>query len=658
MCHSVHALAYRRLMAALLLAMLLTGFPLSAALAHAVIVRSDPPDGSVISKSPPQIRLWFSEAISAQLTQAQVLNVRGEAVPSTGAAGDPSHHTLLVVTVPELPDGIYNVVYTALSAADGHVTQGHIVFKVSAAGGGQAGDGSNSQPAVSFPEVVLRWLNFLSLAAVTGAVAVAFVLLKPDRLRDAGTVPVRLQLAQARQRVLKWGGWSALVALALGIALLLWQATLFVLPGGTTGGASTPVVGAALRLLGDAQFGTLWMCRQALLLVIAGLLFILAGRPVGIWPVRAPHGAGAILGLLSLAALTTQALSGHAAAVAPGTMIAVVIDVLHLAAAGLWVGGLLALAVGLLKPVLAGRGTPAFEALVHAGWRPFGGLAALSVGVLFATGLYSMGRQVASIDALVTTFYGRALIVKIALVMVVSFVGLLNSNLLHPAVGALLARLFGRPRDWTVLHLKRFPLLLAVELALGALVFLATGLITSAYPPHGPEFAPPPAVSGQVTTQQADDLLVTLQGVTPNQPGENIVTIRVADTRRLPPGHILRVIVHFTYQDQNVGSVTTDAQPVSPNVYQVAGDQLSLAGAWQIQAVVRRNGLEDSAAQFSWTVAGPGSQRPVVISNRPLALVLTVAAVTLLAVLVVAVLVWLRRPRPTVQNEGDARLKG
>ena len=265
---------------------------------------------------------------------------------------------------------------------------------------------------------------------------------------------------------------------------------------------------------------------------------------------------------------------------------------------------------------------------------------------------------------LLTTFYGRTLIVKIALVVVVGFVGLLNSSLLHPAVGAPLARLFRRPRGWTVLPLRRFPVLLAIELALGALVFLATGLMTSAFPPHGPQFAAaPPAASGLAPTQQADDLLVVLQDVKPNRPGQNIISIRVADTRRPSPAEILRVIARFTYLGQNLGVVSADAynvaQDATEGLWQLNGNALSVAGPWRIDVVVRRKGLEDSTASFNWTVAGPDFARPVTISNRPLEPVLTVAAaVLLLTVLLAAVLIWLRRPRLTSQSEGDARVKG
>ena len=40
---------------------------------------------------------------------------------------DPADQTLMIVTLPKLADGVYNVVYASMSAADGHSTQGHLV---------------------------------------------------------------------------------------------------------------------------------------------------------------------------------------------------------------------------------------------------------------------------------------------------------------------------------------------------------------------------------------------------------------------------------------------------------------------------------------------------------------------------------------------------
>jgi hypothetical protein len=168
------------------------------------------------------------------------------------------------------------------------------------------------------------------------------------------------------------------------------------------------------------------------------------------------------------------------------------------------------------------------------------------------------------------------------------------------------------------------------ELTVGFLVFLATGTLGSTTPAHGPAFEPTP-VTPSVTpvSRQVDDLLVTLD-VKPNQPGQNIALLQVVSTRRAPPPEVMRVIVHLTYLGQDIGVTTADALETAPGVYQLAGDQLSLAGPWQVDVVVRRMGMEDTKAGFQWAVLPLSLARPVIVSNRALNSILTRAATLLL----------------------------
>ena len=655
MVHSVYVLLnWRRPAAGLVLAMLFMAISLSDVQAHAIVVRSDPPDGRVVAQAPREIRLWFSEAISPQATRAQVLDTQGQPLSSTTFRSDPADPTLLIVSVPELPDGVYNVVYVALSAADGHTTQGRLVFTVGTGTSTQVAAPTASQPPVAWVEVILRWLGFAALLGMVGAVAAAFVLLGPAALRHGSAPTISAALSQAHRRVLGWAAGCALAALATGVLMLYWQAA--ALAGPSAGGIIPTAVQVALRVLIATRSGMLWMCRQALLIVLAVLLFRLASKATSSQRNRGWRGMAAMLGLFCIAVLTIQSLAGHAVTVSPNTTLAVFVDVLHLMAASLWVGGLLALVVGLLPLALAWRNGPVYAALAHAGWGSFGRLAALSVGVLIASGLYSMGRQVASLDAMLTTLYGRALILKVALVLGIGVLGLLNSSMLHPRLATPLARLLRRPPGWTPLSLRQLPPLLIAESGLGLLVLLATGIMLTTPPAHGPALAPAPGLEPGVPTtirlsQQTDDLLVTFEAE-PNQPGRNSMSMRVSEGRR-PSAEVFRVIVRFAYLGQNLGVVSADAQNVfqgtseegtSDGLWQLEGDQLSLTGPWQVDVVVRRKGLEDSTASFKWTVSGPPSARPVILSDQTLEPVLTIAAaVILLAVLLIAVGVWLKR---------------
>ena len=234
------------------------------------------------------------------------------------------------------------------------------------------------------------------------------------------------------------------------------------------------------------------------------------------------------------------------------------------------------------------------------------------------TGIYNTGRQVASIDALLTTFYGQSLLSKIGLMLLMGSVGLMNAMLLHDRVAAPLAKLLRRPAGWTPLSLQRLPQLVLAEMSLGLLVILFVGLVTSAPNPNGPEFAPfdEDAVLGMVSTT-VEDLLISFSAK-PNRPGQNVFLIRAASSRRPAPAEVLRVIARLTYLDEEIGTITVDAQEIDEGQYHIGGSYFSLAGKWHVEVAVRRQGVEDTVAQFDWVVqpAGDRVDQAIFIARR------------------------------------------
>ena len=98
--------------------------------------------------------------------------------------------------------------------------------------------------------------------------------------------------------------------------------------------------------------------------------------------------------------MAVHGLAGYPVVVAPRTGLTVAVTTLHLVAAGLWVGGLVALLIGLPQP---GGSRAESVYVVRTCLRRFGRIAAASVGLLAATRFYYAGRQVTSLDALATT---------------------------------------------------------------------------------------------------------------------------------------------------------------------------------------------------------------------------------------------------------------
>lgn len=112
-------------------------------------------------------------------------------------------------------------------------------------------------------------------------------------------------------------------------------------------------------------------------------------------------------GVIAAGLAATWAMAEHAST-GIQTGIAMPVDILHLLAVAVWLGGLAALLTALYR-------APSIEA---AAVRRFSGIAFGSVVALAATGLYQSWRQVGSWSALTGTTYGQLLLAKIALVAV------------------------------------------------------------------------------------------------------------------------------------------------------------------------------------------------------------------------------------------------
>jgi copper transport protein len=596
--------------------------PAPSASAHATLVRSEPADNAVVPTAPGRILLWFGEPVSPEFTDAEVVDLEGREVR---LPGPPTllGTSLLAAPLPSLPNGVYSVEWRALSPGDGHATTGSLVFRVGAGGpspGRRAGEAPSAAESAEAPEVALRWLNVSLLMAVVGGLAVSILVLDPKRGRRMPSVhPGVLAIRRgALRRVLRWTHVSCWLAVGAGAALLGWQA------GSLGRTLPDPGFADAVRALATrTRWGEIWLVREGLLVAAAWSIGLLRRQPDDRWNT----GRAA---LLVLGATVAQAFSSHAAALPNNTTIAVAAHAVHLLAAGVWVGGLAALAVGLLPMIRRHRVELASIARTCLG--TFSRVAAVSVGILAATGLYSAGREVVSVHAGATTLYGRTLVAKSVLLLGAGGLGLLNSALLHPRLAASVARLLRRPAGWTPVSMKRLPSLVIAEVAVGVVATMAVGVLTSAPPARTPRpsaFEPTPVR----ITRAVDDLLVTF-GAQPNRPGENLFTVSVASTRR-PPLALVRGVTLRLEGSRDTGRATNlTMREDEPGSFRAGGDFLDRPGNWSVQVLITRGGKADRTTSFDWSVSplGPNT-RPG--SDRPLGPPLTVAAGVVLAITLV-----------------------
>ncbi len=260
-------------------------------------------------------------------------------------------------------DGSVYTVLWRVSSDDGHSIAGVSAFGV---GAGRAPPtaalSAGNRPTTQ--DVVSRWLLFAGLLTAAGAAFFRFAV---------GPVPLRLLL----------------------VAFLL----VFV---GVSG------------LLHDASISTRFGSVMAVTAVVAGVGAVLASvAPV--YPVLEPYPFVAALLLLPGPSLAGHALDRGR------PWIEIVVDVLHVAAASLWLGGLVALALAL-------RTRDDRGSIV----RRFSNLAVVSVLLLAATGVIRALSELRSVSQLWTTGYGEVLIVKTGLLAALVAIGWVNRYRLIP----------------------------------------------------------------------------------------------------------------------------------------------------------------------------------------------------------------------------------
>lgn len=584
-----------RLGVAVLVAGALTLIAVGVALAHANLVRSNPPAGANLKSPPRQVQLWFSEPIEPSFSRAVVYDTRQDRVDlgdSHVALNNPE--SLIVGLKPNLPRGSYAIAWVTQSKVDGHIVRGLVPFgigvsaatTVPTAGVGVAAGAVSGSPV----EMALRWLILFAATTLVGAFP--FWILQGATFPatgDPGSSDAEILSIQTRIAAVLW-----VVFVIANIAYIVDQASI------AAGVPPTEALGTPFLETLATQYGEFWLLRMGLAAVLGALLLARQGRLAftGLGPVcpatvdRIAIGVGAVL-------LAGFSFTSHSAAIGSFTSLGITIDWLHLAATTVWIGGLIQLAA--LAPILRRAGSFAMLGALVA---RFAVVAGGALGLIAITGLGEALLHVGTVANLVATGYGQALAIKIALVVPLGTLAAINHFVVRPVLRQ--ARDHSTPivraqaRDtaglfnWTI----RFEALFAVA------VLLMAGVLTSLSPPQQYSGV---AKAGPLRLTQTSGGLVTTLAVSPGRPGPNQIRVAVRDARGQVPAGIETVFVRFTDLDSNLGTSEAILAPQSGGQFSGQTGDLAVAGRWKAEVVVRRAGRDDVWTTFAFTVSTNGA---------------------------------------------------
>jgi copper transport protein len=502
--------------------------------AHALLRSSTPADGAQLTTAPSKIVLEFTETPDPAVSSIQLLDSSGASVPAGKPQPVTGKPTELQVSVGKLPPGVFTVTWRVVSRVDGHLTAGSFAFGIGESPGATAARSRTAVPTTPSPapsSVVGRWALYWGLALLLAAVVTRGAVFRRD---------------DARMDRALWAVWALAVAGIITMTLSL-----------------RSTIGIGLTQLLRSTTG------HDLVEQAAGIA--VAGVGVSLVVLRRTVGGYILVGIGSLAAMWFHAQASHADL--HMTWFNVPVQFVHIAAVGIWVGGLVWLLVAL-------RAAPAAER--RSDVRRFSWLAGIALAVVALTGILRALDEIGGIGKwrdVFSTSFGVALLIKIGLFVVLVTLGARNRYVNVPAFGN------DQPRSR---HLGKT---VAAEVLLAAFILGTTAVLSQLPPPVDIANAASGAGGPTSVVVTGHDFSTSVRiklTVTPGTPGQNTFAAQVVDFDTGQPVPATSVTLGFTLPSRpDVGGSSLKLARRSPSLWTGSGTDLSLAGRWTVTAMVQ-----------------------------------------------------------------------
>lgn len=413
----------------------------ASALAHANLLERAPNYGSRLAKSPHAVALQFDQGVDVFSNGIDVRSSTGKSV-TAGPAHTADGGRVATVPLRKLPKGAYTVRWHVTSN-EGHVLSGVYTFGVRVKPPPPTEAYGATGPTAS--EYFVKWGFFLGLALVVGGLAFRLLILGSRTT------------AAVERRFFYVTGAGVVACVELGIlGFMLRARDAFQLPLGRL------IYGDLSPLAQGTRFGTAFIAMTLGFALLAAFLFMawLTDRPEFLWPAF-------VIGVVLCSGLS---LSGHSAVDAGSWWGSELADWVHLAAASIWIGGLVQLAFVVW---------PLAPALRREAFLRFSKLAAGLVGLMVLAGAYLAYERLPQASDLWQTHYGRVLLVKSGVVALALSWGALHHFVVRPALER------GRGTGSRVVSRS-----LVGESAVAIAILLVVAVLVDANPPAKPAKQP------------------------------------------------------------------------------------------------------------------------------------------------------------------------
>ena len=636
--------------------------PAPKAQAHAFVIASDPVDGSTIIRVPSNVNIYFNAPISSISTaHVYAITATGDKVDENAANSSISSVNPNELVTPlknpgSLPEGSYEVVWTAVALNDGHTTYGIIGFDVGFSSTGVTGNvilgptSSNNIADIrnidftSALAILWDWLVLLALIFWIGIQVFEHLLLTAGR--GSGL------FAQARKHTysIEWLClWMMLLGEIIGLTLRITRYAQASIDQGLD-------VGNLARFIPFTTYGIIWSVRMVLLILAMILLHVTHNaknkqlelaqqaqenmkyqritqsladqstnssrktRQLIETPLAAPVlTRGYSIVWLVLVALITLSfvLTSSITTVLSPHISATILGWLSLVAQGVWAGGFAYLAYILLPLLINTELEYNTETLLYL-LRQLTPVLLTGMGVQIFCLLFSSETSISDPQQFLNDPFGRTLLVQIALLAIAILFTLyalcvVRPRLTHQAslLPVVKGNLPARQTRQTALsgNGKKLQLTAALVAITGAGMLLCLALETFYAPPinfpasirNNQTSAPSGAINAQ--TRQIGNLAVTLQ-LSPGRTGFDHAIIMTINDSKGRPVTDAQVTISIDMVLMNMGTQHVTLNGGDP-IYTTTIDKskaFNMAGLWNIDVTITRPGQKPVTSSFKMTL--------------------------------------------------------
>jgi len=557
--------------------------------AHPIITDSNPKQFQSLENPPDRVTVYFSEPIVLPYSQISVIDSEGNRADE----GNPENYngdtsTISVPLKTGIGEGTFTINTKVLSAVDGHVVDGSVVYSI---GGGEADFSQIKSKSkdifdlLSIDNSLSRIPGYVGQIVIVGASFIFLWIQKPLSKYEWIKSLLQPNLYLIRRDLIKLIIIGNILVLFSIIATVLIQAS---------------AIGGSVWDVLTTEFGKIIIIRLGLGLILLGfLLFCYKKFKISKKEKDKVVYFIAIM-CLGLSLLFTNSLISHSAALK--SFGPILIDYFHGIAASFWIGGLIFLTFIFISKIFLIKDEELKAKIISMVIPRFSVIIIPVLGSISITGPILLWSIESNLSTTIDSLYGKILIVKLILAAIMIILGGYHQFITEKRISTLSIKQIGEKghTKQTLANqpnfLKRFIWTLRIETLVGLCLLFVVSLMTNMVLPSGELPSSNITNSSQTVNlanqvQNNNDIYSTVVysenqkiqiNLNPGRLGENKIFVEFSDYNSNPAANIINATIKLSQIERGIGPILIDMQKISNGRFN-AVVPFSALGLWNVE---------------------------------------------------------------------------